>query len=355
VKAKKQTETETSDSESVSDDDIGLVTGCQVKVKKITWLWPGMLIENAVNLIDGRKGSGKSSLIAKIAATVCSGKPLPESRRKIKKGKCLWIGREESFESAILPRWIAAGGSPSSIITLRNGTSDSQVSPSLPAYQELLTSLCQRNQVRMIVLDPFSGLNNGLLDMNNESQARAYLESLGALAESCEATAVVTRHFRKGRSGTALEMGLGSIAIVNVARCVLRADKNPDGSGVSYLTAVESNHGPAEGAFAYRIAVPDSGAACVQWLGRRDVELRDILDGTEELHDKDERQDAITLLEKALKNGPRESTELIKEARSAGVGESTLRKAKAKLGVTSIRKGGTKGSPPCWVWKLKTE
>ena len=183
----------------------GVVSGATMKVERIAWLWPGMIVKGALNLIDGQKGTGKSSILAAMAATVCGGKCLPESKLKLKKSSCLWFGSEESFTAAVLPRWKANGGDVKNLYTVMNTPTMGMNPLTLPASEGRLRGIVEEKNVSVIVLDPYSSLSSPMADLRNEQQCRDYLQSLARVCAELGVTALLARHFRKGRSGGFLE------------------------------------------------------------------------------------------------------------------------------------------------------
>ncbi|MEO8009976.1 MAG: AAA family ATPase, partial [Betaproteobacteria bacterium] len=201
------------DAESNGGDDLGLVNGSQVKVEKIAWAWPGMVVRNALNLIDGHKGTGKSSVMATIAATLCTGKKLPESKSIGAKGSCLWFGSEEHFGGPVVARWKANGGTAASIHTIADNAGNGSGRLIMPYQEDRLREIIFRTRARCVVIDPYTALGDLSLDTRHEQSSRLYLESLARVAHEEHVTVLISRHMRKGRSGSLLEHGLGSVAI----------------------------------------------------------------------------------------------------------------------------------------------
>lgn len=330
----------------------GVVSGSMVKSEKVRFLWPGVLMHGSLNLLTGGKGVGKSSLMAAIAATVCSGKALPETKAKYEKSACLWFGSEEGFSTAIKPRWVANGGNPDYLHTVQPGLVQGVTLPYLPDNEALLLKIVRRLHASMIVLDPYSSLAHPALNLNHEQQCRCYLESLARICSAAGATAMMSQHFRKGTSGGLLERGIGSIAVPNVSRLVLRADRDKDDPDTCWLTTMACNHGKAVGSMPYTLKGTKDHVFIAKFGKRADMTIEEILEGHEEADTRDESKDARRLLERALAGGPVSAKTLIKEARDAGIGERTLRKAKAEMRIDSKRMPGQQGEAAVWKWSI---
>jgi len=333
-------------------EDLGLTNGSQVKAEKISWDWPGMIVANALNLIDGHKGTGKSSVMATIAATLCAGRKLPESRAPGRKGSCLWFGSEEHFGAGIVGRWIANGCDKRTILTVRGDDSTGAGRLVLPHQEERLRQMVQVSGARTIVLDPYTALGDGMLDTRHEQSTRLYLESLARVAHEERVTVLLARHLRKGRSGSLLEHGLGSVAIPAVCRSVLRVERSPENPSICYLACVTGNHGAALGVVPYTLEERDGSVFVAKFGQRKDTELLEVLEGGEEPDERDALGDARKLLIEALKGGAVDAKTLLEEARKTGIGERTLRKVKAELRIVSKRVSAGKGVAANWRWQL---
>jgi hypothetical protein len=73
---------------------------------------------------------------------------------------------------------------------------------------------------------------------------------------------------------------------------------------------------------------------------------------SETSEEKSEKQDAIAFLREALKVGQKTSVAIFSEAKKIGISEATLKRAKAALGVKSVKRGGTFGGDNSWFWEM---
>lgn len=333
-------------------DELGIVDGTQVKRERVAWDWPKMIVRNAVNIIDGHKGTGKSSLLATVAAALCNGKKLPESKVAGPKGACLWFGTEESFGCSVVPRWVANSGRAEDIRMVATTGNPGGGSVVLPYQEDRLREIVQRTRARVVVVDPYTSLGDVSLDSRNEQSTRMYLEAMSRIAHEEHVTFLLSRHLRKGRSGSLLEHGLGSIAIGAVCRSVLRVERDQENPSVCFLACVCTNFGRAEGVIPYTLTEAPGDVFVCAFGKRKDKELSEVLEGGDEPDERDTLADARSLLKLALKAGPVDAKVLLEEAKKNGIGERTLRKAKADMSVTSKRIAAGKGVPANWQWQL---
>jgi len=331
-------------------EELGLIHGGQVKTERIAWDWPGMVVRNAINLIDGHKGTGKSSVMASIAAALSSGRRLPEAKTVGPKGTCLWFGSEENFGGSVASRWVANGGDKKAIYTVGAQGYGSDGRLIMPHQEERLREIVQRARVRVLVVDPYTALGDVSLDTRHEQSTRGYLESIGRIAHELSVTVLLSRHLRKGRSGSLLEHGLGSVQIAAVCRSVLRVERDEQNPSVCFLAAVACNHGKAPGVIPYTLEEKEGSVFVTKFGKRQDREIDEVLEGAEEPDERDASADARALLTAALASGGVDATVILEEAMKNGIGTRTLRKVKAEMRIVSKRMKTGKGVPAKWQW-----
>jgi len=162
---------------------------------------------------------------------------------------------------------------------------------------------------------------------------------------------LILRHLNKAAAGSAIYRGSGSIGITGAARVVLLAAKDPDQPSACVLAPIKSNLGPPAKALRYGIGERD-GAAVVLWGGECDHTAETLLLARDP-RDAPERDEAVDFLRGALAKGSRAQSELLSEAKEAGIAEKTLRRAKRTLQVESFRRGY--GAHGVWEWRLPAE
>jgi len=328
----------------------GLTNGDEGADDKIEWHWPGRIMKGEVNLIDGRKGQGKSTMMCDFAVRITSGKPFPGQRKSSLPGACLWFGSEENFNKAIKPRFVALGGNPKSIFTVDPSKLDGSERIYLPGAVDLLEAHIRYTGCKILVVDPFTALANPLADFNNPSFARMYMETLRDLCHAHRMTILVNRHFRKSTVGCAIEHGLGSIQIVNVCRVVLRVDEHPQDRDVKILSTVATNYGEIPPPVSFHLEKATASLARVEWGKVLDLTMDEIMQPDEDAGGRDERTDATTLLIGILKSGKKTFEVIEKECKRAGVSLRTIRTAKAKLKIKSQRVSKGNGGDGFYYW-----
>jgi putative DNA primase/helicase len=126
---------------------------------------------------------------------------------------------------------------------------------------------------------------------------------------------------------------------------------------VNQLARAKSNIGPDGGGVEYELVQtvarePDSevevGAQIIGWGQLLEGTARDLLAVEEPENKADALTAAMTFLKELLQDGPVDAGVIEERAKSAGVSQPTLRRAKATLGIKSSKKGMENG----WKWAL---
>lgn len=327
----------------------GLRSGAMSAPVARQWDMRGVILSYSLNLVEGRKSVGKSSIMAAIAASFAGGPALPgEPVRQPE--PILWHCPEEDWYSESLPRLIAAGADPAWCFQLDLQTADGAFRRlSLPSMIDDLGALMAAQRTRMLVLDPLNSACDFGLDLRYDQPIRQYLEPLARVCRSLGVTTLLSRHLRKGRGGDARDSGMGGTGILNVCRSGIRLDEHLTEPGLFVLTNVASNWAARDRALLYRLPVHGEGVR-VDWCGEVRVSADRMAEGGGGASERDETRDATELLKTLLARGPVPSSEVLKEAEQAGIGKNRIRDAKTALGIKPRRKGGGDGGPPYWEW-----
>lgn len=311
------------------------------------WLWQGRVPLGGVTIIGGKKGRGKTSVAAAIAASLLGGAKLPgETKRQ--SGCVCWATIEESYGGAVRPRLELAGAKVSGVWYPTRGPADAfPRSLDLPNGLGQLEASMEQRDCRLAVLDPLSSHIAAGWSMNDGQQARTVVQGLGQVAQAVGGCVLCVQHDRKSAVGGALDRGLGSADIVNCARSVLRCDFHPDKEDVFVLSHVALNGGVLSPSLTFTLHGPAT-VAKVKWGEVVLLDADALAEPAGETGERDERVDARRLLYQLLKDGKKTCKDVLLAAREAGVGERRLRAAKAELRIESsaVYYGGSL----CWEW-----
>lgn len=330
-------------------DGLPLTTAAVAASAPMTWLWEGRLCDGGLAVLDGKKATGKSTIAAALAAAVTGG-PRPPGWAVRRPRRVLWVGAEESFGRVVAVRLAIAGADLSAVHA--PDFRDDRNRPRrlrLPSMMPELADLFGKLEPALLVLDPFSSLADDGLALTVEQEARRYLEPLADLCLAHDCTALLIRHVKKDRHASAIDAGLGSVAVGNVARSVLRVEKHPTDDDLSVLAVVAVNGCKRPPALLFRVEDAGDGPRLV-WEGESALDPETLAEGRGCEGDRDELKDANKLLRAMLEGGPRQAGELQREAEQAGVSIGRLRRAKAELRVRTERRSMGNEGAGGWFW-----
>lgn len=331
---------------SWSGRNLVVTRGSQVKAKRLVWWEDGLILQAAINLLAAREGKGKSTVASSWAAR--------ETRNG---GTVLWIGTEESREHAIVPRLIAAGADMDCVIFVDVQTDLGTGALVFPLDLRGIEDVIREHGITMVFLDPAKAVVPPGFSGNDDIAVRQYLEPIAALANRCKVTIVGLAHFGKRTGADSGQLMLGSVAWSQVARCVLSIAEDPD-DGTRVLTNTKANYAGTDRSVEFRIVNTvidtDDGPTeigSVEWLGDTTIDARDLLEGDTN-DDAGERTAAEHWLEDYLTaNGPTPSKIVKAEAAKEKISESTLKRAKKKVGVQDH----SSGFPRTSTWHLPSQ
>lgn len=326
----------------------GLECAAEATEQHLTWYWPQTFPADSLVLLEGRKGTGKTSILAALAAAVTGG-PAPPGWTGPTNRRVIWCGPEESWTKVVIPRLRGCGARIDRVH--RPALRDQYGSPRylyLPDDVPTLHKLASATQAALLVLDPLSGLVHPSVDLRQDQQVRAALQPIVQLCDDVGCLAVGTRHLRKGVAGDLRDAGLGGTALINVSRLALRCDEHPHERGQYTLAFVAGNLGTPTTTQLFRLTPTREGLVQPEWIGNTPLSAEEIAEGRGSEAERDEWKDAELVLAGLIGDGWVRATACIDEAKRAAVSERTLRRAKTRLGVASRRmQVGVEGH---WEW-----
>lgn len=329
-----------------------------VQPEPIQWLWPGYIPLGKLAVLDGDPGLGKSLLTLDLAARVSAGRAMPDGARGDLDGPrpVLLLSAEDDAADTIRPRLEAAGADPWRVYVLDAVRRDdeSDASPTLLDVDALEAAITQTGAA-LVVIDPLMAYMPALANSWRDQDVRRVLAPLAALAARTSAAVVVVRHLNKSTSAPALYRGGGSIGIIAAARSALVVARDPDdAAGQRRVLAVSKcNLAALAPSMAYAINAP-GGVPRLAWLGASPHGAAALLAATGAGEAEPARLDeACSFLREVLAEGPVDAREVLRQARDAGIAEITLRRAKERLGVRAVKRGGHFGGvEQRWLWTL---
>ena len=318
----------------------------QFAPRKIDWAWYGRIARGCVTLLAGRPGNGKSFISADIASRVSTGTDWPDGSSS-PLGDVLLMAAEDDPSFTIRPRLDACGADVNRVFVLQGGMAvdgdkKTEWHINIADVDIIRDALDRLPDCALIVVDPIGSFLGGKTDAHRDNEVRGMLTPLADLARERNIAVLLVCHTRKSAGnnlGNApLDDGvLGSVAFAGLARNVWHVVRDEQGRG--FLRPGKSNLcRPAE---PLGFAITGEPAA-VEWrtLGESEIaELEAPPEKTKPGPEAEALGEAIDWLRGQLANGPLTRREIEERLKDEPFGLTTIRRAKAALGVTAQREG----------------
>lgn len=332
-----------------------------IERKAARWLWKDRIPLGNVTMLVGDPGLGKSQLTARLAQMVTS-----------KGGTVILASAEDSPSYTIVPRLQAAGAVLSKVhhVALAD-EHDTEGAIRLPDdLQALRIQIDRVGGIDLLVVDPVMAHLGGKVDSYKDSDVRKALAPLAQLASDYDCAVVAVAHLNKSTGTNATYRVGGSIAFAAAARSVLLLARDPDSDerGPERILAnVKNNLAPEAASLRCTIeaqlldAVVEDGhvrqplattskIVVGEECGVSGSMLLAASSGEQNGEPKTAVDEAKQFLLAMLAAGPVLSKELLREAKSAGMSEMTVRRAKDALRIKARQVPGKQHGG--WMWEL---
>lgn len=336
---------------------VNAVSAASIKPVAIRWLWPGWLAKGKLHILAGAGGTGKTTLLISLIATITTGGRWPDGSRCSEPGNALIWSSEDDPADTLVPRLAAAGADLNRVHIIQGRiNAQGEADPFDPANDIALlrATANEIGGVSLLMLDPIVSAVKG--DMHKANDVRRALQGVVDFAEQNLCAVVGISHFAKGGAGSSpADRVIGSQAFSAPARTVLVAAKQ-EGTDMRVLARAKSNIGTDEGGVSYTIEPCNIGdgieATRVQWGDVIEGSAREILGDVEACDEErlDDSDNPAEALRRILSAGPLTG----KEAKNLMVGngytQKQIRNARENLSVTTARAGF--GADTIVTWSL---
>lgn len=315
-----------------------------VVARPVHFLWEPYLPLGKLTLLDGDPGQGKSWLTAAIATAGSHGRGLPGTP-PFEPFTTLFF-TEDPAEDVLRTRLDLLGADCSRILAC--DTFEHPLDLSQPADVLRTESLVAAYGARLVVIDPIQAFLGAKTDIYRPNEVRAVLTPLLRLAKRHNCALLVLRHITKARASRSIYAGQGSVDFIAAARSVLLAGSGPEDPNRHALVHLKSNLAPTGPTLAYRV----DGRAFL-WEGTSSLTANDLLAAEAQPDDAGAEHEARLFLRDILATADNlPARAVLAAAREAGVAERTLKRAKRREGIRTLRQGFGTGS--VWLWSLPT-
>jgi AAA domain len=336
-----------------------LIPFSEIKPVAIKWAWQDRIALGKITGLAGRPKIGKGLLYSRIIADLTRGQ-LPGDLDRPR--DAILVTTEDDPGDTLTPRLMAANADMKRAHLFQMGTRDEPVPFRIPQDADELRRRIVEVQAAMIVVDPLVEFVDGKFDAHKSQQVRQALASLNAIARQIGCAIFVVIHLNKGASTDPLLRHEGSAAFTQIIRGALLLGPDPDDpdgevGSRRVLATTSSNLAKLAPSLVYEIrpaTIHDwTGqpitTAVITHVGQSDATGQDLLkhaaDGDDEQSALDEAEE---FLRTELASGPKTAKHMQGAARSLGIAERTLKRARQKVGV-EVAKDGFQGP---WKWYL---
>ncbi|MCX6358402.1 MAG: AAA family ATPase [Armatimonadetes bacterium] len=309
-----------------------------ITARPVDWVWPRYLARGAITMLEGDPGRGKGFITIDLAARITQGDTMPDGTAGVH-GTVLFLTGEDSPEYTERPRLEAAGADLSRVYFLPEKGQGQRWD--LTSDAEALQTYVRQIGADLLVIDPITEFLPAV-DTHRDNEVRRVLAGLRDIAVHAGCAVLAVRHLNKGAGMAAMYRGGGSIAFTGAARFVFTVGVDPDDKTRRALATTKNNltqHAPT---LLYRIT-SCGPVGCVAWEGTSELSADEVLQTPKE-RPKDAAEE---FLREVLEDGPITQRALEQQADERGISPATLRRAKERLKVQSVRTGTV------WEWRLQ--
>lgn len=311
------------------------------------WLWAGRIPAEGITLIDGRPGSGKSSLAAAVLAHVTGGPALPGEAKT--RGRSVgWLTREEDYASAVGPRLKIAGAKLDRCLFPASDRHDGEAAALvLPDALGSLEEWIRANKIGAVVFDPILSFLSSAVSVKDDQAIRSTLEPLSLVSRRTGCAVLMLRHLRKSTVGTAADQGAGSYAFAAVARVQIGCYSDADDDLKKYVAWIKTNGATLPRTVSATVKT-EGTAARLLLTGTSERTANDLAEGAGDTAERSAMDDARAYLVAELTADVQGADSLKAGAEKMGISPRTLRRAKQGLGIKSrlVYESGARR----WVW-----
>ncbi len=303
-----------------------------VEQEKVEWLWPGRIPLGKLTILDGDPGLGKSTIALDLAARVSTNGHMPDGTRGIV-SDVLILSVEDGLADTIRPRLEAAGADLNRIHAITGKKLDDRSLDLVTISEDLgqIRELIQRRNIKFMVLDPLTAFIGDSINTWNEHHIRRALTPVAQMADEVGAAVLAIRHLKK-TADKAINRGGGSIGIIALARSAMMLGTDPNDESVRVLAMTKSNLAAKPPSLRYTLAEASNGAVGVEWEGATDLSAEDIGQRVTQ-EERGAVDEAVEFLKESLRDGAQPTTKINSDAKSLGISEATVRRARKSLGI----------------------
>lgn len=324
-----------------------------VEERDVDWLFYPYFPLSAVSMIYGDSGIGKSTSTYALCAGLSVG--ILPTKQKCEPIKSIILSAEDPADKVVRPRLRAMGADLSKMLVPKESEEGESPFRLDDAGCLELTNAIREWDARVVVIDPLRSYFDGD-NMDNQLQARAFMNRLNGIARATGAAMILVHHVNKNTMARGRYRASGSQDFFDACRSALMAIQDPHDQEHYALSHEKHNLSPRGDSLGYTFDA--KGESPFTWIGFSDL--------TSELAsakaDEPVSPKKVKACEEWLRNllsseGEVPAVEVFKGADLEGYSQATVKRAKAALGqeVKAIRIHSESGShgKGQWSWRYQ--
>lgn len=239
----------------------------EISPVKINWVVDNWFPRGYLVHISGPPGIGKGLLTSLFASSITRGGRL--ANELCNSATVGIINREDSADSVITPRLMAAGADRGKV-WLVDGSKDGDFS--IPKNMDKLEAFIRDSGVDILFIDPLPSFLDPGVEYSVDSSSRPIAVKLGKLARDLNVCICMVFHLTKSGSGAGINRPAGAISWIGESRkaFLMCDDPNPENDTKRYLINTKSNLGRPQGVWELEVqdSFDDRQVQLLSWIGR---------------------------------------------------------------------------------------
>lgn len=333
-----------------------LTPASTVRPLKTDWAWNGLIPINALTVLAGNPGLGKSTIALEKAAQWSRG--LVDGDFEGCPVDVIISSAEDSPAHTLIPRLTAAGGDLSRIHFIGMPREGSVDSIALPDDVHAIRRAMEQVAAKILIIDPLACHLNQTINSWRDADIRRALSPMAEMAENLGAAVLAIVHLNKGNYSEAQYKISGSTGIVAAARSVLLVAEDPEDESACVLAHLKCNLSPKAISRRYTTVerrIPSEGGdiltSAIVWGDEAPgLTASSVLNAKKDPEELSATEEAMEWLEGHLGGLALAAKQVVAEARKMGIKERTLKRARQALGVQAFKNGF--GKDGVWTWQL---
>lgn len=331
--------------------ELGFTPMADVETRQAEYLIEPYLPLDAITILAGVAGMGKTWLALKWAADISTGRATKDGTP----GLVYYFTQENDPHVVLSPRLESLGADPENIVIMQQMAD----TPALTMCDARLDALASRPGCRpsLVVFDPIQSYLEKHANMNQAADVRPMMDHLANFAARYHCAVMLVSHISKPNlsGGSASDRILGSSDFRNAARSIIFVGCDPDDRSLRVFAQDKSSLGPPGPS--RKFSIHDGGVEIMDECAlTADEILRGSVPGNPRGPEPLVVNRAVALLGEMMKNkGYVKTAEAVAAAKKEGIGKTTVYDAASitKL-VTYNYNKGRKGGYSVWYQPDKT-